>query len=747
MSKAHKAESPIGLRIVLKSRRRSPKACVTCRTRKVRCDVSYQGNPCTNCRLDGEKCLVTHRASHRQQKPGEATNTPTISTLGTKPYDNEVVDELAATNDDEAPASPSKDGESLLIDLSQLEAANIESTVNPEEDTKGSTNHSLHEPVAPISLESNSEDVNDVPLSLPDEMAPFFSTETPLSWLDYAVSPNVTATYSYHSFLVINNLSCIMPQDLNYLESQGCLEVPTNEVLDDFIQQYFLHVHPLLPLINEGDFWDAFYLRDAHDRVPLLVLQAMLFSSCPFVSQESLEAFGFPDTRTARAILYRRARLMYCFETEFQPIYLAQAALLLSFWSPNPSEPQSLASTTKKANTRWLGVAIQQAKAAGAHIQASPLPHPPSVQLVGDKDRNLLRRLWWCCIIRDRTLALGLRRSLQVSRLHFDFDQAIPLGFADLMDEVERSMVYDAKTKWYLMELFVQFVELCSVLTDVITLLYPLDDMPNWSRHCPDQVFQLSECKRALKQWYMGATTRFTGFSGDTHPESNGRRVENLVHNAIILYSNFIRMLYHSTRAAICHHEALQAALENLLPRTNGKASESIQARVKELREAAFETTKCFQGLADLGLDRWLPITAVPYLALPLMLHVLDSKLSPSPINTHNDKSTEFEAQALAHQHRLNTLIKVMKASRPQYDGVDFVAEVIRHVIDLVKVSKVPDDGPSGQSDDRFSFTGWTDMFTLAPRLYLRLVVSLDIGFSNARLPLDADLPCSLRGT
>lgn len=44
-------------------RKRAPKACLSCRARKVRCDVSQRGRPCMNCYLDSESCVVTGRAS------------------------------------------------------------------------------------------------------------------------------------------------------------------------------------------------------------------------------------------------------------------------------------------------------------------------------------------------------------------------------------------------------------------------------------------------------------------------------------------------------------------------------------------------------------------------------------------------------------------------------------------------------------------------------------------------------------
>ncbi|KAF5601187.1 cutinase transcription factor 1 beta [Fusarium pseudocircinatum] len=40
------------------SKRAAPQACLSCRSRKVRCDVTIQGQPCTNCRLDNLGCVL-----------------------------------------------------------------------------------------------------------------------------------------------------------------------------------------------------------------------------------------------------------------------------------------------------------------------------------------------------------------------------------------------------------------------------------------------------------------------------------------------------------------------------------------------------------------------------------------------------------------------------------------------------------------------------------------------------------------
>jgi transcription factor-like protein len=372
------------------------------------------------------------------------------------------------------------------------------------------------------------------------DTAPF----NPFPHTDHAPSTAPDVTYSYYPFLRINNLANIPPEDVNHLERQGCLRVPTRPVLDEFVQQYFLHVHPLLPMLDEGDFWDTYYPPTSASTsrppppVSLLVFQAMLFASCNFVSRRALEALGHASARAARAALHRRCKLLYDMDTESSPVAIAQAALLLTHWSPPTS------SAPRKPNSAWLAIAIQHAKTAEAHHHAAMPTRQPGQTAAQARRQNLLKRLWWCCIIRDRVMGLGLRRSLQITRAHFNFDAAGILGFADLAAEAGRSRVYDPDTKRCLAEILEQLVELCVVLTDVLILVFPLDDSPGWGRDMrPGERETLRECKVALRRWYKGATRRFPASGGSAVARPGGRGSE-FHHDSVILYTNLIYMYY-----------------------------------------------------------------------------------------------------------------------------------------------------------------------------------------------------------
>jgi hypothetical protein len=87
-----------------------------------------------------------------------------------------------------------------------------------------------------------------------------------------------------YAFLDTDFLSSIPPEDLEYLDHLGCLQLPQRDSLDELVRAYFLYVHSHLPLIDEGNFWDTYLSRQfgvrGASRMSLFVFQAMLLVAC-----------------------------------------------------------------------------------------------------------------------------------------------------------------------------------------------------------------------------------------------------------------------------------------------------------------------------------------------------------------------------------------------------------------------------------------------------------------------------------
>ncbi|KAM5378583.1 hypothetical protein ACJZ2D_004382 [Fusarium nematophilum] len=175
----------------------------------------------------------------------------------------------------------------------------------------------------------------------------FSSTSVQGQWpIAGTASGSSEISFYCYPFLKIPNLHQLPQQDAAYLESQGCFKIPMRPFLDEIVQHYFLHIHPFLPLINEGDFWES-YCHDPRnppkEPISVLLLQAMLFAACTFISEPTIQGLGYGDIRSMRATFLQRAKSLYHLECESSPVAIAQACVLLSFTSLSSSrKPNTL---------------------------------------------------------------------------------------------------------------------------------------------------------------------------------------------------------------------------------------------------------------------------------------------------------------------------------------------------------------------------------------------------------------------
>lgn len=89
-------------------------------------------------------------------------------------------------------------------------------------------------------------------------------------------------------FLLSDGLKRLTPEDLAFLGSKGSLSVPGRAYTREFITQYFIRNHPILPVLDEVKFWRAFE-GDGTEKISLFVFQALLFASCPVSTPEHPE--------------------------------------------------------------------------------------------------------------------------------------------------------------------------------------------------------------------------------------------------------------------------------------------------------------------------------------------------------------------------------------------------------------------------------------------------------------------------
>ncbi|KAF5988645.1 cutinase transcription factor 1 beta [Fusarium bulbicola] len=679
------------------TRTRATKACMNCRMRKVRCDVVRNPQRCTNCALDNAECtVIARRAKYRKRSPlitdkskpivfrnsfqqqQESKDTTVSGPMS--PYFLDQASLLSESPPDHSPESPSTCFENI---------ENLITTVQTEKVEQH-----------PIILDQGHHDLE--PCGPPSNAISRQSA-----------GPNIRShiTYSYYPFLTIDMFG-LEPDDVHYLESRNCLSVPTPDALDHFIREYFRHVHPGLPLLDEAQFW-AVYSGDkmpyGRPTISLFLLQAMLFTSCsairPFFNGEV--SWIYLQAQRKRELLSSGQDI--CSGSDL--VSNAQGALLLTYYATMRDRART--------NSILLATAIQYAQGAEAD-QFHKRPDQDSDMT------NRLKRLWWCCIVRDRILPLGVRRQLHITSIN---PTLYHLTERDFAKEIHGSQVYSSQNKRSLVQLFISLCELAIPFTSVVQTVYGMGQSAvDTIAPMIDNQEQIKEsirfCEASLDNWFDKATIQFPTPAGITSTEKS-----------LVLYTNLMYIYYYSARVALYQYEAFVVSLTSPGAGMDGKLH---QTRL-QLEDATLGITDNLKELVQLKVARFLPISITAYAALPLVLHILDVKLAKLP------------SQTARKQGRLNIYMETMKGLENLYDGVDDVWAFIRAAIDsatsgtLDSCSPRADSVPSSAicSKPSISIQGaddWGKFLLLEPILYFRLSRTIDLSLSVGCYAEDSSL-------
>lgn len=107
---------------------------------------------------------------------------------------------------------------------------------------------------------------------------------------------------------------------------------------------------------------------------------------------------------------------------------MVQAALILGYWHPD--------STDRFEAWHWTGIAISMCQSMRMH--RSNLAGR-SRGALPDSRRALARRIWWCCVVRDRWLAVIKDRPTRISLEDCDVEMPTPQDVANELNQIDRS--------------------------------------------------------------------------------------------------------------------------------------------------------------------------------------------------------------------------------------------------------------------------------------------------------------------
>jgi hypothetical protein len=139
-------------------------------------------------------------------------------------------------------------------------------------------------------------------------------------------------------------------------------------------------------------------------------------------------------------------------------------------------------------------------------------------------------------------MPLAARQCIRITRDTFDFESNPPLDASDFAEEIEFSPTYDRTAKIGLVTLLEKLVQLCIILTDVLSVDYtPGKDDVHTAIQQAGQASRIRDSRAAMHAWYqsfigLGLHDRAKPVNpGDLNGSSDG---------LVVLFANVVAMYY-----------------------------------------------------------------------------------------------------------------------------------------------------------------------------------------------------------
>ena len=198
----------------------------------------------------------------------------------------------------------------------------------------------------------------------------------------------------------------ILIEDLEFLQRKGAFLIPETGFRNELLRCFVQYVYPFLPVLDLQEFLNTVEKDDPSDTVSLLLFQAVVFAATAYIDMRYLLAQGYMTRKAARKAFFEKVKLLYDFDYEVDRVTVVQSVLLMTYWYESPDDPKDV--------WHWLGIAVSVARTIGLNCDTSNAP------LMSPQQRRLWKRIWWSCYMRDRLIAIGMRRPMRINEGDFD---------------------------------------------------------------------------------------------------------------------------------------------------------------------------------------------------------------------------------------------------------------------------------------------------------------------------------------
>lgn len=352
-----------------------------------------------------------------------------------------------------------------------------------------------------------------------------------------------------------------------------------------------------------------------------------------------------------------RAQLLYDFDYESDRLILVQGLLLKTFWYESPDD--------QKDTWHWMGVAISLAHTIGLHRNPMSMRMPPRKQ-------RLWKRIWWSCFMRDRLIALGMRRPTRIKDEDYDVPMLEKADFEiepfpedNLIVSTDCAAMRDLAVQEELAELCIAKAQLCVLISRMLKAQY---SVLTRDKMRPDDTtsstMMLFPNKGSNIEMVKAVDLELMSWESALHECCQYRPLTPLDvrdgKSTIAVHRTLLHMVYHTTVSALHRPQFLPASPVQAL-----MASRPVQemARIR-VRDAAARITLMTADLHRFKLERYLPTTGVTVVLPAMIIHLLDMK---NPVQHTRERAMRGFKQCM----------KVMEKLRDIYAAADYAASFL----------------------------------------------------------------------
>jgi hypothetical protein len=404
----------------------------------------------------------------------------------------------------------------------------------------------------------------------------------------------------------------LKPEDIEYLAKKGALTIPDDEFQRELIRTYLQYIHPLMPVLDLMAFLNPVTRRDG-SVVSLLIFQAVTFASVAFVDLEYLTVRGYSSRRAARSIFFDRVRLLYDLNCETDRIAILQALLLMTYWYERPED--------EKETWHWTGIALSQAQIQGIHRNPDGFNITPAM-------KSLRKRIWWSLFVRDRLLALGIRRPARVRPGDFDvpmltLEDCEMEPFDDCVQSFLAPMpsAQDPPRSVKIYSCFLELAKLCVHIGDILFTQYTILSNPSCGteenialmvmpQESDEQRQAMEEIDLKLEDWQRSLDPGCRYIVGQSHTAESYR--------VLSLHQAMLHMMY-LTAMAILHRPRALASGSTL---TDSEVP--VRLSKDKVTFAAAGITEVVHDLYHDNQLRFASTSTIPALISATLIHLID---------------------------------------------------------------------------------------------------------------------------